>query len=74
MKGKECSQTRLSPSLDSMFKTSSEWAAFLKVTDVSDWLIPILMPCFFFLLALLIASLFTSKEVLDQLKKTLFLS
>ena len=48
MKGKECSQTRLSPSLDSMFKTSSEWPAFLKVTDVSDWLIPILMPFFFF--------------------------
>lgn len=61
MKGKECSQTRLSPSLDSMFKTSSEWPAFLKVTDVSDWLIPILMPFFFFL-----TSSFDSKFVYQQ--------
>ena len=61
MKGKECSQTRLSPSLDSMFKTSSEWPAFLKVTDVSDWLIPILMPFFFFL-----TSSFYSKFVYQQ--------
>lgn len=58
---KEWSQAHLSPSLDSLFKISSEWSAFLKFTDVSDWFIFHSNAFFFFFF-----SSFDSKFIYQQ--------